>query len=137
MLCHQWEKVELKENGNGYRLPTGYEYEYAARGGKNETFKYPGSDTLDAVAWWGPNSGGHPHPVGTKQPNSLGLYDLSGNVSEWLWDDVQKNYRPVIYGDYKIWLRHSMGSGNAAYDDYNIFEPSEFADEGMRLVFVP
>lgn len=131
------KKVELKENGNGYRLPTEYEHEYAARGGKNETFKYPGSDTLSEVAWWGPNSSGHPHPVGTKQPNSLGLYDLSGNASEWLWNDVQKDFRLIIYSDYGSWLRDSMKPGVAGYAYYNIFEPGEFANDGMRLVFVP
>jgi formylglycine-generating enzyme required for sulfatase activity len=70
--------------GKMYRLPTEKEWEYAARGGKrSKGYKYSGSDDIDSVAWYYMNSGGKTHPVGTKQPNELGLYDMSGNVMEW------------------------------------------------------
>ncbi len=68
----------------GYRLPTEAEWEYAARAGDGT--KYAGSDTVGDVAWHDGNAGGTTHPVGEKAPNSWGLYDMSGNVWEWVWD---------------------------------------------------
>ena len=78
--------------GKNYRLPTEAEWEFAARGGiKSKGYKYSGSNTLGDVAWYLENSGETTHEVGTKSPNELGLYDMSGNVEEWC-NDWYGNY---------------------------------------------
>jgi formylglycine-generating enzyme len=77
----------LNLSNNGYRLPTLAEREYAGRGGTlNSGFTYPGSNTIGDVVWYSDNSGGAAHPVGTKLPNELGLYDILGNAWEWSYD---------------------------------------------------
>jgi formylglycine-generating enzyme required for sulfatase activity len=78
--------VTWNRGANGYRLPTEAEWEYAAQGGGKDPLMYSGSNTVDVVGWYAGNSGSRTHTVGTKQPNSLGLYDMSGNVYEWCWD---------------------------------------------------
>ncbi len=84
-------RILNQRTGKTYRLPTEAEWEYAARsGGKSE--KYSGGNDLDSVAWYESNAGSQTHPVGQKQPNGLGIYDMSGNVWEWCQDWYDENY---------------------------------------------
>ena len=80
----------MDKTKNGYRLPTEVEREYAARGGNPGKaawmYLYSGSDNPDEVAWHHGNSAYSVRNVGTKNSNSLGIYDLSGNAQEWCWD---------------------------------------------------
>ena len=88
-----WDKVQKfiaklnQKSGKTYRLPTEAEWEYAARGGrKSNGYKCSGSNNVDEVAWYYKNGGRKTHKVGQKQPNELGLYDMTGNVMEWCQD---------------------------------------------------
>ncbi|MGM9695983.1 MAG: SUMF1/EgtB/PvdO family nonheme iron enzyme [Alloprevotella sp.] len=73
--------------GKNFRLPTEAEWEFAARGGNQSRHtQYSGSSRIDDVAWYYGNSNDKTHPVKTKQPNELGIYDMSGNVDEWCQD---------------------------------------------------
>jgi len=85
-------RLNSKSGGSNYRLPTEAEFEYAQRsGGKSE--RYSGGNDVDSVSWYGANSGQIPHPVGTKAPNGLGIYDMSGN----LWELTNDWYRDDYY----------------------------------------
>ena len=89
--------------GFHFRLPTEAEWEYAESGGrKSRGYRYSGSNTLGDVAWHNGNSGSKTHTVGTKQPNELGIYDMTGNVAEWCQD---------VYGPYASGsLKNPMGA---------------------------
>ncbi|MCQ2324624.1 MAG: bifunctional serine/threonine-protein kinase/formylglycine-generating enzyme family protein [Paludibacteraceae bacterium] len=131
-----------------FALPTEAQWEYAARGGKkSQGYKYAGSNTIDSVAWYANNSGSSTHEVGTKSPNELGLYDMSGNVWEWCQDR---------YGSYSSNSQTNPTGASGGSDcvfrggswycyarfcrvsDRNYRTPSNrYSDVGLRLVLIP
>ncbi len=102
VVCVTWYGARAYAKWVEGRLPTEAEWEYAAQGGNNSKgYKYSGGNTIDDVAWYDNNShnpdndmygGKGTHKVGTKQPNELGIYDMSGNVWEWCNDWYYENY---------------------------------------------
>lgn len=95
-LCYSFtgEEITFHPEANGYRLPTEAEWEYACKAGTTD-IRY---GELDAIAWYKDNSEKTTHNVGTKAPNTWGLYDMLGNVWEWCSDI----YDETVYGSYRI-----------------------------------
>ena len=94
-----WDEIQMflqklnELTGKKYRLPTEAEWEYAARGGSTQTyFTYSGSYDIDSVCWYWNNARQHTHSIGTKKPNFLGIYDMSGNIMEWCNDWYEEHY---------------------------------------------
>ena len=86
-------KLNQEEGHNRYRLPTEAEWEFAAKGGiKSKGSIYSGSGDINEIAWYKNNSTGITKPVGQKSPNELGIYDMTGNVAEWVQDKYDKAY---------------------------------------------
>jgi formylglycine-generating enzyme required for sulfatase activity len=133
--------------GKNYRLPYEVEWEYAARsGGRQEQFAGTSDlDELGAYAWFGDNSGKKTHPVGTRKPNALGLYDMSGNVWEWCkdwYDDKyyekspRKNPRGPLSGSGRVLRGGSWNdSAGGARASYRFNSPGfRNCNFGFRLV---
>ena len=94
------------KTGFYFRLPTEAEWEYAARSGGREE-RYAGGKDVDVLAWYGDNSNGTAHEVGTKTPNGLGIHDMCGNVSEWCLDFYHKE----AYRKHKEYNPQNMEEG--------------------------
>lgn len=136
--------------GRAFRLPTEAEWEFASRGGNNSrSYKYSGSNYVDNVAWYTNNSNSNTHEVAIKQPNELGIYDMSGNVWEWCDDWYDSNYyknsdsdnpRGAYTGSSRV-----IRGGSWYYDggDCRVSRRSSYTPDGridilgFRLVLVP
>ena len=108
--CQKFISKLNKLTGKSFRLPSEAEWEYAARGGnKSRGYLYSGSNAIGDVAWYEGNSSFMTHAVGTKQPNELGIYDMTGNVWEWCQDwydsyssSPQTNPTGAVSGSYRV-----------------------------------
>ncbi len=113
-------RVMFNPNADGFRLPTEEEWIFAAKGG--EDYPYAGSNDMNETGWYNGNSSRQSHLVAQKKPNGYGLYDMSGNVKEWCWDELNSE-RIMRSGSWyhdavncSVNARHSRGE-NVAYND--------------------
>ena len=143
--CQEFIRKLNSLTGQNFRLPTEAEWEFACRGGNNSRgYKYSGSNYIDNVAWYTDNSGDKTHPVATKLPNELGIYDMSGNVWEWCSDcyggytsGAQTNPKGPYDGAYRVFRGGNWHYG-ARYcrssARINYFSPDNLSYEfGLRL----
>lgn len=142
--CQEFIEKLNKITGLKFRLPTEAEWEYAARGGKkSKRYLYSGSNNVLDVAWYDGNSSNKRHPVGTKQANELGIFDMGGNVSEWcqdLWGQYQNDSQINPLGS-SAGTKHVLRGGNYFFDiricylSYRMFAESNYKDafNGFRL----
>lgn len=142
--CQEFIEKLNKITGLKFRLPTEAEWEYAARGGKkSKRYLYSGSNNVLDVAWYDGNSSNKRHPVGTKQANELGIFDMGGNVSEWcqdLWGQYQNDSQINPLGS-SAGTKHVLRGGNYFFDiricylSYRMFAESNYKDafDGFRL----
>ena len=97
--------VTIKPHSNGYRLPNRYEWVYAARKDESTKTEYASGNNISKVAWYGGNSKNTLHAVcTTKEPNGRGIYDMNGNVSEWLWEKDFQRCNCHIGGDFLTYV---------------------------------
>ena len=133
----QWNYMDLEGKitqnlqANGFRLPTLGEWQYAAEGG--QYFMYAGSNNLDEVGWYEDNSGKMTHPVAQKKANGYGLYDMSGNVYEWVWDWRTSSTRYNCGGS---WVHDAFHYKKVCeVDSRNLNdESSQYSNLGFRIV---
>ena len=147
---HFLERLNILTTAN-FRIPNNYEWEFAAKGGiKTKGYKYSGSDNLHEVAWYSDNSGKHikrgllsiirgdlpredsgktTHPVKTKKPNELGIYDMSGNVAEFISAPYSS---PLFRGG--SWLSNNIDCSVVKAFGYGHYS---CAEEGFRLALSP